>query len=418
MRIKNNSGINTINDLCCFIFLFPIVLSAAFPAFTSYGNNALICLVCEIMWLFFAYTKSRMVIKNIVNSIWYMFFYMAYVAVIPYIMGNPAIGNRYMYTFILIFGVIITLFYYETNNMKLIGSAIFCCSPFFVYTFVKTIQSGINNPYIMRSIDTNEAGYALMRQGIGGYHFVYMVSIISVLSFILFLKSSGIKKYIYLVISSICLFLIILSNFFTAVVMSLVGIAIALFMRFSRKRIINGIVVAVLFLFLYYVAQKYFLIYFVELFDDGGRIYNVIGSGESIGSSLVSEFIRDRWPTIQISLEAYINHPIFGLSMGTIENNGVYDISYGQHSYIADSLALFGTIFGGMSIIAMFLAFRKIQFLKEEKDFYIPLFMLTIIVSLFNNLTHSVAVCITIICPYFIYNLRECKEKTQYGDQL
>lgn len=412
MNLKENDKRMLTIDFLGLLCIIPLIMTAMWPGFMALGNNAIICILCEVFWMFFAYVGRPKVLTDIFSKLWITIPYMLYVVIFPYLCGNSTIGNRYAHMSILIVGVYIFMYYKATDKLNIIGMAIKLSMPFFLFSLFKTASAGISNAYIIRQIDNNPTWYPYMIQGIGGYHFIYFLSMLSIFLFAIGINLKGFKKILILLSSVLCFFTIIVSNFMTAVAISLIGCFLVIVLHSQKKGVLFTIIFSLLIIFTYILFDTVLMKSFVGLFQTDGRIYGIFAGNDSFINAFYEEFILDRWPTMLTSINSFFAHPILGLTSGVIENNGIYDISYGQHSFILDSFALYGFPIGLLTIYNLFLPNKNIAVLRYEKSISIPIFVAYLLLATFNNLTPSTCVFYTIICPYFleIYSLSKKKK--------
>ncbi len=396
----------TLLDNIAGILIFFICLSAVFPMFLLFFNNAILCLICELLWLVIAFLRSRRIIFKILVRYWYMQFYMFYTAFMPYIGKNPSIGNRYIYTFSIIFGFYIFLFYEELGLLNLIGKVVYALVPFFLFTFFKTYMAAFQNPWVLRQID-NSTSVGLLSQGIGGYSYIYFLNLLFGVSIVSSFQCKGFIKVISLCFSIIIIILVTLSNFFTAFSLCILCIIIMVSRRYYR--LLVPVLLAIVFL---YVLDSSVILdiekFFLQFLSQDGRIFAVLSAtgNKSLINLFFEEFLRDRWPTLLMSIQAFIRNPFLGIIKSPILNNGVYDTAYGQHSYILDTFALYGFLIGFLNIFIMLHPFFCYKvYIKSGMNYRKLLLIVIIVLTVFNNITHSIAIASTIICPYFVYKM-------------
>lgn len=398
LKIKKNTAIDIVASIC---ILF-LILSAVYPKITIIGNNAILCFASEIVWLILAYCQSKTVFSRIVSKNWYFFAFMAYVSIIPYLFGNPSIGNRYIYTFGLTFGILIFEYYYEIEKLNMLKKLLIISAPFFLYTFITTFIVARSNPWFIRAVD-NQEGRDLLRQGFGGYHFVYLVTIFfSVFVFIALREKK--LRLVSMIVVVVTFSFVVISNYFTAVLVCLICVFVAFANRFREHPVYFFIFLIPIIIIVVFLLSPAFQKLFLGLFSPEGRIYRSLNtSNNSLFGAFFNEFVRDRWPVNQISIDAFLKHPIFGIVVRPLANDGIYDTGYGQHSFILDTFALFGFVIGVINVAILYGV--KKEFTNNAKELLyspsvlVPLFT----ISLFNNITHSVAIAATIIAPLIVH---------------
>ena len=395
--VKSDLSIDSL-ALICLVFL---ILSSVFPLITLYGNNALLCIVFELLWLCLAFIQSKETICNVINRYWYTIPYALYIVLIPYVCGNAHIGNRYMYTLGLVFGLYIYSYYSKMDNIKIIIKAVTISVPFFAYTFFKTYQVAVTNPWVLRGAYSSSSD--VLSRGAGGYHFIYLITIIYAVLINYTISKHKIKmRIIAFLLSILIIGLIIMSNYLTALIICMISTALSLLLKLKRKPALLFTAMLCFILLFSFVSSDDIRSGFLGILTPSGRISNTLSnSNKTMLASFIDEFLRDRWPVNKISIDAYFRNPILGLVTSPIENNGVYDTAYGQHSYIFDTFALYGTLVGVVSVINLI----KISKLYPDnlKEYRYIIGVPLILICVFNNITHSIAICATLIMPSIIF---------------
>jgi hypothetical protein len=273
--------------------------------------------------------------------------------------------------------------------------------PFILLTAFVTLNALGINIYASRAADTNEIGLEYLKAGIGGYHFIYgMVILVVILVESLYLKrelKKIIRAFILLLIALLAI-VITLSNFFTAVLLMLIGVGTVVLLNSSGKMRI--FIILCLLVFLFFGKQiTEALIVAVQNFYSDGRIFNVFSQvkGGSLLTAIWGEFVSDRLPVIVESFEAIAKNPFLGIAPFEIEIFGDFDVGYGQHSTFFDTFALFGMPIGLIYNYLLFRPFfvrRRLKGDKAKKT--IPLLVVYFLLMIFNNLTASVS-CFTFL---------------------
>ncbi len=409
----------TFADRLGLMILLFLTLSAVFPAITTFGNNAIFCLTCQIMWLAITYYDNRDNFSALFSKYSWWIVMLIYLFVVPRMFENITISNRYTPYFIGVFGTMMFEYYYQNNKMHVIERTVKIAMPFYFFTLIRTIIAAIENPWIARSIKNSDDEFnALLRQGIGNYNFVYMSVLIFTIAMIIFLFSNKTKpRIVSLITMLLCLMLFSYTNYFTALIISIISAAIILTLyigycvKNSEKIKVLELFV-LLFVFLIAIIGSDSISSSLSNFigDETTRIGRVINSGgDSTISSIADEFLRDRFPTMMRSLDIFVENPFLGVSVLT---RGVPS-GLGQHSSILDTFALHG-IFIGFAFFKMHgLPYKKYDFYQNNVEYRRPLYLALFGISFFNNLTHSLLMASTIICPYLIYRLQNKKNSEE-----
>ena len=402
------------DNLGLLIMLF-LTLSAVFPAITTLGNNAMLCLGCEILWLAMTYYDNRDNFSALFSKYSWWIVMLIYLFVVPRMFENITVSNRYTPFFIGVFGTMMFEYYYQNNKMHVIERTVKIAMPFYFFTLIRTMYVAMKNPWAVRTIKhSGDYSISQLRQGIGSYGFVYMSVLIFTIAMIIFLFSNKTKpRIVSLITMVLCLMMFSYANYFTALVIALIA-AVAVLIAYIRHCTKRSEKIKVLELFSLLIV---FFIAFLrsdtissalsDFIGDGTRIGRVVNSGDSTFQSIADEFLRDRFPTMMKSVDIFVENPFLGVSVLT---RGVPS-GLGQHSSILDTFALHG-IFIGFAFFKMHgLPYKKYDFYQNNVEYRRPLYLALFGISFFNNLTHSLLMASTIICPYLIYKLIDDKEK-------
>ena len=348
---KHNSMIDTIMDL---ILVF-VILHAAFPPVTGTFPSELTEMIGACLWgVLASFTRPSFFYRMPPHRyIWLLL--VLYTSIVPRFFGNGIIANRF-----LAFGVF--PFYYiahdynrefggKHRNWRIIQIVI----PFIVISCVVTIFRLRTDPWISRVINTSaENSNEIMRSGVGGYDFIYMLPFLSIVltgsSIRTLVKNKNVTISLFLQLTVLFCFVytILLSNFLTAIGIY-IGFSLLMFM-WSKVSWIYKIFV----IFLLCLGVVLILVmlndYIALLFGEGKTVQRIL---EMMSGGNVSSISSDRQSVMDISLDAIRKNPVQGLIFHKIEINGGWMQGFGQHSQFLDSIALFGSIVGFVQIYCM-----------------------------------------------------------------
>ncbi len=406
------------------VYLFDLVLLLWFLEVVYPPLNALpvkrapVCVACAFASVFL-YLVLRISRKGTLPlKVLFVLSAFLLIIVLPYLFGNGVIGNRYLALSLVFFGPIIFEFYRENGLLGHLKVILYIVGAFAVVTGIITYYHLLATPYISRSIKySRDSAFDLERQGIGGYWFVYFVSAVAIPLLYVFLaeKKKLFKKWLCFFLFLFCLVFVVKSNFMTAFLATFFCALLMVFFNFARGRGIRGRLILLFALIAFFFAALNVdkLLMQLEGFFPK-RIARVLYSGEeNVLQSIFTEFMEDRWWTIQTSLDSFVEHPFLGLCFS---GKMVYDsegflAGFGQHSYIADSFALFGILFGAFCTYA---ALRPVRFYRGERVncLSVAMFICTISLLLFNNATESIALVIGIVYPLVRELYREPSKET------
>jgi len=393
------------------VYLFDLVLLVWFleivfpPLNTLPVKRAPVCLACAFASIFL-YLALR-ILRNgsfPLKVVFVLFIYFL-IIILPHLVGNGVIGNRYMALSLVFLGPVIFDFYRENHLLGHLKWILYVVGAFALVTAFITYSNLLTDSYVSRSIKSHgEESEELQQRGIGGYLFIYFIASVSLPILFVFLneKKNKFKKWLFLPLFLFSLVLVVKSNYMTAFVTVLFCSLLMVFLHAAQGRGLRGKVVLFAVLVAFFIAALNFdkLLVLLEGFFPK-RISAVLYSGEeSVLQSIYTEFLEDRWPTIKESLDSFASHPLLGLCFSgrmTYNYEG-FLVGFGQHSFIADTFALFGFVLGAACV---YIVFRSVRLYKREKVNALSGAMLLCIVALYflNNATESIALSVGIVYP-------------------
>jgi hypothetical protein len=271
-------------------------------------------------------------------------------------------------------------------------------------TFVRTLVALIEDPRICRTIKSEgEYTEALYRQGIAGYSFVYFVSICAIITLFVAIKERHTKAFVPLLCTyGLMSYFVLKSNYVTALLVVVTCSVILLFVEIiNRKKF--GVILLLSALFVFAVVyHKDIISAFAFLIPKRIADVIVVNTNQSVLESIINEFMYDRLPTLEKSIEAFADNPFGGLVFNTkISFSNGHLEGFGQHSHIIDTFALYGTFLGVFNIIILSRPFKNNhgKLIKENISLTLAIAVAMIFVLLFNNSTDAIALALTIIYP-------------------
>lgn len=389
--------------------IFFLVLSVycaelLFPPLTAITPSGMVCLFCFFAWFFLSILYDRNYYKQMkIGRACSILFYLLSI-LMAYLFGNSTIAHRYMSLPLVPFAFIIYNYHKDHGQHKLLSSVIKLCIALATITAIVTTVALFENAYISRSIKSEgELSRNLAARGIGGYSIIYFASICSVLLLHCVLQEKSKKtRNVFALILCIDTLLILKSNYMTAVLICLVEIVVyvTMSMYLNNRKSLVGVLGALMILG---VAGYVFINYGNKLaaYLPSRIADTIVLSKKSITQAILDEFFADRWPVMEKSLVSFIKYPLFGLTgAGTIGFENGFLTGFGQHSYILDTLALYG-LFVGVYMPAMLMdpfAFKKGN--RKYKPLEAACLVGMLLIYLFNNATESIALAIGFIFPF------------------
>lgn len=328
----------------------------------------------------------------------------------PYFFDNSTIAHRYLNLLPLILWYYYYLFLKENHEYKKIKKIINITIFFAIITSCITIYNLIANPYISRSIKSSgEYSINLSKKGIGGYSLIYSMCILGIYSLIK-LKIHDKNKFIYLFIYLLSLVLMVLSNYFTALLIFIFSSIIsAIFIKKEKSSIRKIIEAFLLFIFIFLIFNDDFMNFLISVFlktiPNNGKTYlRLLDIKNSFASNLIDLFLDDRGNSITMSLNNCMKNPFFGIVFSKMKMNDGYYVGFGQHSHILDTFALYGLFVGFIYFILLIFPFIN-EFKKYNKN--IVLLIVSIImlsIFIFNNGTDAIAFSLFLAFPTLFDN--------------
>ena len=411
-------------DICTLVLLFVLMLVSVYPKITATGSTTTVSLIVEVLLVGIAILQNIQVFtKLIINNAMGIFF-MVYTFFMPYLFGNSVISHRYSAMFMLVLGVILFKFYSATNRLIIVRRAIVLSLPFLAVTFIRTFRIAMTDPRVIRSIKYNTDTAALLEDGIGGYEFIYMLSLIAAFLFICFLKEKKIfKKFLYLAGTVLIFALLILANYMTAFLLVVISAFLAIIINgcenIKKQKSVKSIVsmTVIIFLLLVVIVNQESLVNFLAyITHDNGRLQEVLSTDENVFTAVKDEFIADRLYTLEASWNAFLEHPIMGLISVHFVIESAILTGFGQHSYVLDTFALYGGLIGLIGTIQLFKPYRCYAVYKNDATFRYVICIHFVLLALLNNLNFSTIFMSTVVLPCMVDYFKEKKEKNvAYG---
>lgn len=334
--------------------------------------------------------------------------YCLYLPVTSYLAGKTAIGNRYISLIFLPLGGILFDIYLRNGMLSTLKKMVWFLMPVVLYVYMQTWRALGQSSYAVRAIKTyDEYSVTMRKMGVGGYEFIYFLTMLAILLWgCVLLKKGLMKKGTYLVAFLLCVLLILRSNYLTALIIVAVAVTVSMILLLLQKNKIWGGI-------LFFIAGICLILNRAIINATVGFLTKyLITSGKNYDRLL--KLRENGLSSLFDILESEGRAGLYGESIGSIKENTFLGIVFdengsieqiSQHSFLLDTFALFGVIIGIATCIVLFSNFKKRFFKEEAIIISIPVLIGTVIVLAGNNLTASIAIAITIIYPCVVFDL-------------
>ena len=365
-----------IHDAVMTLILFVLAIANASPHIFLYGYQRplyfAMLLICIVITLFRVVNGSMIskdyLVRIVLVALMYIF---------PIVFGNQTYANRYLH----LSGLLLYPMIYEaTKNSKIPTYLVRLLIVWSILVAIPTILACSGAPYASRQADVSTLYQSM---GVGGYMYIYAIALGSVILFAFAINSTFSKKTILLyAVWMLYIVTIYKSNFMTSVLVAVLG---AFCCIVFKKNSAKNKVISILFFSLFIILMsgpifQYLGALIRSIIPNSGRIADIFGGSGDLFQSLINEFIGDRLPTLQSSINAINKHPIAGLVFTELNMNG-----FGQHSTILDTFALWGIPIGCIYLYLMFKPYFSVK-RRNHYEYTIPILVSFSILSFFNNI--------------------------------
>ena len=282
--------------------------------------------------------------------------YIVYALVVANLSGNGVMGNRYFELFQIPMFFIAYYTYSQMGKTQACRRVIMGLIPFLIFTCIATTRACISDPFAARSSEEDMEALANMRAGVGGYELIYFLVVAFAICLYLYFSISAVKYKVGLGALLLLFFVtIVASNFMTALLLTIISVAVKALLSKMKINKIIFISLAVLFLSIY---SNVILVNIIDM---------VMGNmGESMNAARLLELkmllleneqgasMQARSNAYKKSFELIFKHPFFGILTKPLIKVGDGVAGFGQHSQILDTFALYGIPLGLVQVYIYF----------------------------------------------------------------
>lgn len=414
--MNNKQGAKSFFIIISIVIFLYVSISSVFPPLKLIPNQ--ISILIMLSWFVTAFLINPNFFLNVTVEKVCIFLFIIYTAIVPYTFGNYVIGNRYLNLSTIFFFYIGYKFYKESKLNKYNVLMLKITSPFIAVTLMNTLYALLTNPYISRSIKSSgEYSENLWRQGIGGYDFIYFTVFLGIICFYFGFIDKN-KNILYKIISIICLIFIVVSNYFTALGILVLGcFSLVVIKLFTTKNFLSLLVVIFAFIFLLLFWEQIFsgvIDIATKIIPDGKTLDRLVILQNDIANGFRSSLFSGREGINSISINSFVNNPFFGIVTNKIEYSGGYLVGFGQHSQIWDTFALFGV---GIGVLQIVILVQPMTYFSKKYSEYKSVIMILLIalMALFfvNTASPSIGFVMFFIFPILLEAAQNLKRSIE-----
>ncbi|RUO78392.1 hypothetical protein [Pseudidiomarina taiwanensis] len=402
----------TVFDILLIVIVFFAVLPLIYPKLISMiGNYVIWYVLFASAWVLITFstrpayflfpTKFRLVV----------FIVIALIILVPFLAQNIVLMRR----FISLSSILMFFLFYDfnksTSRQHITKYILLLIIPFVLLTSIETLIALERNAFISRAIKSSgERTLDILSQGIGGYDFIYSLVIVVPLLISRTLEVGFIRKpfkgLLCITLLTLMTAVILKSNYFTALVMMIVGVIIIAFKHVQTSKL-KSIYIPLLF-FSSVVGITTFSGITLWAPEILGVIETIFGSsltGERLtilieylayGNDLSAITTREG-VLLQGVVNSFSYFP-FGLIFSQ-ESDRFYQIIT-HHSFIFDTLSILGWL-GGLFIYCIFLPLIS-RLRRGQKFEALSVLVPFIIVSINNNLSYLIGFTTFFVVLYIL----------------
>ncbi|MDM1376772.1 hypothetical protein [Myroides marinus] len=403
MDQKKHSVSYILLDIPVVLLIFLIFI----PQFSLLSNYNYLVLTMQIFWFFLAFLYQPQFFLNKTEGIRTSFVLIGIILCIPLLFDNYLIFNRYVNLVSLVFFYWFFRFniIYRGNrfNLRIVYVSIIPI----LYSSLSTVRVLRDNPYASRLITSSlEENKDLVALGVGGYSLIYSVVIILLTICPVFLilrklNMSFFRKAVFIVVFCVLGLLVIYSNFFTALILTIIGL-IFIYAFFKSIRYIGFFVFIGI---VYFIFSNEINLLFIDILlnflqEDGKSYQRLYEIKNSITFGSTTSSVDSRSEVLEITRNTFFDNPLFGY---IINSNYSFDLkNIGQHSTLFDTLALYGVFFGAVYFIIIGRPILKIVNVANNlkvKSYAVIVSLVFIVLIGTNNVTISIAYAFYFLFP-------------------
>jgi|GEM_PF-4400636 len=389
---------NNIKNILLDIITIALVVIYILPQFVSFQYTSIIALALGVSWMLVAFSSNPHFFLGGNKYFTKAIICFGILIIISLLSSQNIIANRYA-------GLALTsmFFWIYSYNSVLRGLkyniriVLLSLVPI-IYTSLITVAVLLTNPYASRMVKSSVDGnIELAQSGVSGYSLIYAAVIMAITLIPILIERNRIKlgklnKLLVWALLILFLSLIVLSNFFTALIAAVFAIlSITLLFR-SKRMLFLLIPISIIYLTLHKDINLMVIdTVLVWVQPEGITRIRLDEMKTELLIGAKSSSIDTRSDRLDESIEVLTSYPIIGYIAGSGTEFDLQKI--GQHSTVLDTFAMYGIIMGSFFFWIMLLPFKYIisrgnSYKMKTFGWIIGLAFIFLIV--FNNLTASI----------------------------
>lgn len=400
---KKNNFANLLLD----IFTIALLIIYFLPQFISFQFTNSIVLFLGTAWVFVAFLSNPHFFLGGNKYFTIAIICFGILIIIPFLISEQSIANRY--TSLGLTAMFYWMYSYNSvyrglkYNLRIVLISLIPI----IYTTLITIGALQINPYASRLVKSSiDENIELAQSGVSGYSLIYAVVIIvvSLIPLIIeknIIKLSKLSKLLILTLLVVFLYLIILSNFFTALIVTFFGI-IFIIVLFRNKRILFLLIPISLIYLTFHKEINLTVIDKVIIWvqPEGITYIRLQEMKNEITTGTKTFSVDSRSDTLEGSLDIFMSYPMMGYLASSETDFDLQKI--GQHSTVLDTFAMYGIVMGSFFLWIMLLPIKHT--ISRSNNYKMKVFGLVIgliflFLILFNNLTPSMGYAVFFVYP-------------------
>ena len=382
-------------------------VSSIYPPLRAFPSAAVASLAALGIWVLLSLVRRPASFLRMPNRLLLPALVLAYCVAFSYATGHGTIGNRYLSLWPLFVGALLYEHHRREGRMHILRAVIGTTLLFASFTMIRTAAALLLDPYASRRIKSGgEISYSMMQQGIGDYAFIYCLVLLAVLLLGLAAKTrSRFVRGASLAGFAAASVVILLSNYLTAVLIVLLAslsLWIVATIRSPRRRILSlSLMATAAALFVLVNLEFEGLVSLLSTVLPNGKIARLLASFDgSLLKGLIREFTADRWPRLENSSWTAFFHPLRGILERTDFTTARLLEDVGQHSFLLDTLALFGYPIGLLALSAPAAPFAPDRFRGSSVLISAPFVLASALLLALNNATPSIGFALSLFYPF------------------